>query len=261
LQNYLACIAKELPKADKLLQVRILLQLATEGGERCSTGIYYQLETAAVSLLQSKRSPKEDREGLPLKQKILMLLQQERSRVVQGLYDLYAPSLLGFNMIAGGKEKVHAMNQFVETSVPRNFHLPNHGAEEDLTVTKSCLVRFILPKAVLLKESYFWDNNSIIVTLNSRRQAVYREFQGYSRQAMLKVLRENRGEFLDNSQIYAWAQDWIEQTNLSEEDKEEFNQKLSNASFELFDGSFDPLFLQAMLVDMGVLKIKNSSAG
>ena len=78
---------------------------------------------------------------------------------------------------------------------------------------------------------------------------------------MLKVLRENRGEFLDNSQIYAWAQDWIEQTNLSEEDKEEFNQKLSNASFELFDGSFDPLFLQAMLVDMGVLKIKNSSAG
>jgi|LakMenEpi03Aug12_release.lakeMendotaPanAssembly.Ray.scaffolds.fasta_scaffold08994_8 hypothetical protein len=268
LQNYLACISIKLPKARRQQQEQILLQLATEGGDRCGPGISYQLETAATSLLENTDLKQE----MPLKQKILLLLQQERLRIIQGLYQIFKPYLKPLLWLSGGAEKVHAMNTFVNLFVPNSFAPPHHGASEDLAARVNKVDSLIYSFMFGIRQNFFWENCKIetfwfkpgaLIKFKFKLKIHIHQFTGYSVEGIRQVIRENVGSLINKSNVIEWALNWIDQSEASEHQKEAFREKLENGSFENFNSSMSYDFLNAMLVDMGIFKpdlSKNSSA-
>ena len=110
LKNYLGCIGAKLPLASQDIQDQVMIQLASDGGEYCGPGIYYQLEMAAQSLLVSEKPSAEEPKRLPLKQRILLLLQQERLRIIEGFHLALAMVDPCVHERLGGTGGVHGRN-------------------------------------------------------------------------------------------------------------------------------------------------------
>ena len=82
-------------------------------------------------------------------------------------------------------------------------------------------------------------------------------YEGNTVQRIVKAVQTQMGiSLIPNSDIYAWANNWIEKESISEADRAKFLERLGNAGFETFGGKFENNFLKAMLFDMGILQIK-----
>ncbi len=238
LKNYLAFIADELPKAGGLLQVQVLIQLAVEGGDYCGPGIYFQLEMAATALLSGGVTGEYSR--LPLRQRILLTLQQDRLRIVQAMH-LSVPALM--LEMKGGVGDIHAFNRTIRV-VADDFGLPDQGAQQDETAYVSYFDKLILRSYGIegCQPEDLWKGG--------------RWGEGYTRKRIVDTVMSHIGSrLMPNEDIYAWAREWIAQTSSDQATQEDFLEKLvDGVSFE-HNCRFRRAFIEAMLIDMGILSV------
>lgn len=245
LRNYLNCIAQKLPRASVDLMTQVMLQLAVEGADYCGTGIYYQLETAATALLRV--SDTVDKKRLPLKQRILMILQQERIRVIEAYYQLLKQINPIVVEVRGGDGNVHALNYVGKLLGHEEFGLPDHGAEGD-TVSD---VVFFEKKVVDLMPGF----KGLWTDFENEKVG---KIQGYNERRIVEAIKGYIGiSMLPASDVREWAQSWIKTTGVDEETKETFLEQLGDG--ETFESNlqFRNEFLFAMLVDMNILARSN----
>lgn len=252
IKNYLAYIAQQLPQVTKDQQRHILFQLAVEGGDYCGPGIYYQLETAATALLL--QSPVQEEEGsdserprLPLKQRILFILQQERLNVISAFHQLTAKVDWVGNAMFGGSGDLHPLNRTIKI-LGDNFGLPDQGAQEDRAVASDYIDKLAYRHAFGLKSEDLWTG----VTINKE------PCEGYTSMRVLDAIKSQIGiPLIPATDVRQWALDWIERVPVESSKKEEFIEKLQDGkSFESdLSLRFHDRFILAMLVDMGVLSV------
>ena len=246
LKNYLGFIAEKLPHAPKQQKTQILLQLAVEGGDYCGPGIYYQLETAATALLRcdTKVYGSEERPRLPLKQRILLILQQERMNIMSAYHFLMAKQ--GFMVIRGKKNDIHSINYNINW-LGDGFYLPDQGASNDRTAITSIVDKITWQFFYKLKPEDLWQNRTFLRT----------DIIGYTPVRVTDAIMHEIGiPLIPANDIRTWAREWIEKKNLAEEQKGNFLEMLQDGeSFEK-NLKFQLKFIEAMLVDMGILKIK-----
>lgn len=255
LKNYLGIIVEKLPHATSNQQTLMLARLATEGGGYCGPGVVQQLEKIAVQLLQQTvNCDKLDR--LPLKQRLLIILQQDRLRIVEGLHDDILPALNPLIQHAhGGKRQVHAFNVTAQVFAS-NFGLPDLDLNHDLNAPIDSFDKFLYQK-------YHYKLNPDVLWINSVHTYKRKELYGYTKNRILSTLltEVNTGNMIVNADIYAWANKWLEQVEATHKEKKSFakalqslvdfkGKNITNDQFKIH-----PCLFQAMLVDMGILEI------
>ncbi len=244
--TYLKIITDKLPHQSEITIADILMTLAIEGGEYCGPGKFRVIAEVYSSLMTSSID-------LPIETKILHSLQQFRKSIFQGIYTEIWTQQASLGMAGQilDFQDVHVFNQFV-IYAGASFGLPLQGAADDNTVNstpiktayaKSLMSSFMIP--------LFWKGGAIILT----------PFEGYTKASILKHLREQFGtELLPKPDFYGWWMDWIDKQNITEENKEQLATELSESPPKLFgkpfevDGVLQDLFIEAMLVDIGIFK-------
>ena len=247
LKSYLGYITDHIANASKDIQDEIMLQLAIEGGDYCGPGIYYQLETAATTLLLNQISGnKTERARLPFKQRILLLLQQERLRVMEGFHDAIGKINPGLHFLKGGKRDIHAMNYTIQL-IGQNFGLPDQGASQDKTATVSKVEQWLFPRLLRVYSENVWTGQDY--SYRESNKWYHEHIEGYTVNRIMKAIQQQMGlPLFGNNDVYAWALEW----NSSLENR------VLRAEFETFGTKIQENFLKAMLVDMGIFRIKQS---
>lgn len=252
LKNYLGYIALHLPKAPKDLQLDILANLAIEGGDYCGTGVYYQLEKASFALLYQVNGTNveknSERPRLPLKQRILILLQQERLKIALSFHELVQRKTPTLTLLDGGIEDVHAFNKTIQRFA-YDFGLPDQGAQEDDTANTLFWERYYYQKLLKISPEDLWTGT------HYRVGAKICAYRGYNERLLKAITCEIGQALIPRTDIFEWATQWIERQDISPEEKEKFLNNLEGDITYSCYQKFNPEFIQAMLVDMGILKI------
>ncbi len=256
LNNYLACLGTLLPKASPDIRRQILTALAVEGGNYCGAGIYYQLATAAIRLQLN-----DPNASVPLKQRILLLLEEERMRVMEAFHQAVDEINKGAHFWAGGAQDIHSMNQIVKW-LGGSFGLPDLGADQDPTTDDSLLNKAISSLIVGVYPEDLWQG------LKESRRPVKNPIdpiRGYTVERIMEAIFVDLGNsLLPTIDVLDWATTWIsDKENKTwvppgKTDTESFVDSVGDGS--MFDSTglrFKRSFIKAMLVDMGILKIKN----
>jgi hypothetical protein len=249
LKNYLGYIAEKLPRAEKNQQIQILLQLAVEGGDYCGPGVYYQLETAATALLLGSSPQQEndsERPRLPLKQRILLILQQERLKVVAAFHLLVSKVNLAVNTLAGGDGDPHAMNRTIQM-LATHFGLPDQGAQHDMTAIMSSIEKYYFRHLLGMHPEHLWTGGTF----------AKHSCEGYTIKRITATIQDYIAlPIIPTADIRSWALQWVENLSISEKEKEAFIDQLQDG--ETFEShlKFRDAFIQAMLVDMNILRIE-----
>ncbi len=237
-------ITEKLPQASKELQDQIMIQLAVEGGDYCGPGVYFQLESAATALLLNQQSKEKQR--LPLKQRILLLLQQERLRVIEGFHIAISKFSPGVHVWHGGKKDIHSLNRTIAL-LGSDFGLPDQGANQDKTAEALIIEKWI---AQYITVRLFPENLWTGIKYGDAG------VQGYNVERIINALKAQMGlPLIPNPDIYAWATHWIKKDPANED---AFGERLTNVEFESFGQQIHENFLKAMLVDMGIFQIKKN---
>lgn len=280
LQRYLQYICQELPKQEKSLQADILIQLGVEGGDYCGAGVFHAVEECYAQLLYQSKD-------LSLEKRILMRLQQKREEVWHRFYYLIwkinpFTQLLGYLSDITAVHTYHRHINFCNAT--KEFGILSEAAAQDpeAYVSPSSyavggVLRFYIKKL-------FWKQTAslILCYIQKNTQPNFKNWQiwkrhkltvdfinieGYSVDSILDTLKETIGSpLLPKADVYKWWQSWIEkQSTLSTEQKQVEIDQLNSLGPELFGESFSPnghdiksKFLKAMLIDMGVFKLKNA---
>lgn len=244
LKNYLGYLTENLQKAPHQIQRQILIQLAVEGGDYCGPGIYYQLEIAAVLLMQNgdKR--------LPLKQRILIILQQERLKVVQMFHQLSIKIQPVINFVHGGQGDLHAYN-WTANVLGGDFGLPDQGAKQDIVSQTDFFDHIRMRFFVGLTQDNLWET----VVYNKPNKPVDC-YEGYTSHRVLEAVKEHLGlPLLSTQDIIDWALEWIENTHATQQQKDAFREQFSQGEFFTSNLKFKDEFLNALLVDFGILSL------
>lgn len=240
LQNYLGYIAENLHKCTDAVQRTLLLQLAVEGGNYCGSGVYEQLETAAMLVMTGQKGLR-----LPLRQRILLILQQERLKVAKAFHILVGKVNKAINTLAGGDSDVHAFNNTVN-NFAYDFGLPDQGAKHDVTATASYIERYYRQRITGLTPEHLWSG----VLYDGR------VYHGY-RSRIVNAIHDQVGiSWLPKTDIRQWALDWIKHAARNEAEKEAFIERLQDGRIFEDDVGFYDEFLMAMLVDMGIMRLR-----
>lgn len=255
LRNYLGYITEKLPLASKALQDQIMIQLAVEGGDYCGPGIYKELETAATALLLNQQAVAGERARLPLKQRILLLLQQERMRVIEAFHMTMSRINPGFHLWKGGRGDIHAMNYTIEI-MGSDFGLPDQGARQDKTARAIQIEKWIVPWYIGTHPNDLWTG--LYPKDAAQRQRFGNDgIVGYTVDRILNAFKAQAGlPLIPNGDVHEWAQNWIRKESIAEADRDTFLDKLQDGTSFERHLKFKDNFLMAMLVDMGILKIK-----
>lgn len=270
LKNYLAFIAEKLPHAPKEYQLRTMIQLAVEGGDYCGPGVYYQLETIATALLLNNFEPVgdtevKDRARLPLKQRLLLILQQERLHIAVAFH-LLIGKITPHNWISGGNADPHAVNH-TNNTLAFDFGLPDQGAAYDRTATiefiELYIARFILhitPEKLWtgydVRNTYLYHYLVRLILRWNDEKFENNIIQGYTKEHITNETQLRIGtSAIPQSDVNAWAREWAENLQIDASKKEILQEKVEKGEFQNFNESFPDSFIQAMLVDMGILRV------
>jgi hypothetical protein len=260
LKNYLGYIAQKLPLASKDLQTQALLELAIGGGDYCGPGVYAQLEVIATALLMNHSLTKEEGQEptrLPLKRRLLLILQQERLQVVMGFHQIISKLNPFVSLSLDGEEKIHSFNRTVNL-LAHDFGLPAQGAEHDGVATVAFFDRKMMTRLMGIYPEDLWktgDVPCIEIDAEGNKKLSKQYVQGYDDTRIVKSIQRQIGiPLIPKAEIYQWATKWIEQAGATEEQKEKFTSALEAGKFEK-NLQFQDFFVQAMLVDMGILSM------
>lgn len=231
LKNYLGFISENLPLVSKEQQRILLMQLALSGGDYCGPGVYSQLESVAAALMNLKGK------RLPLKQRILFLLQQERLQIMTGFHQVIASK--GIYAAYGDMNDPHILNRTIQTL--DNFGLPDQGGAQDEIAEIDYFNKHILRYFTGVYPEHLWTGTH--------------ECRGYDAARIVGVIQSQMGLLISNQEIYDWATEWIEHATNKESEKNTFLEHLMDG--ETFERNlrFRDSFIQAMLFDMGILTL------
>lgn len=260
LKNYLGYIAQELPSASKDLQTQALLELAIGGGDYCGPGVYAQLEVIATALLMNHsltRSEGEERARLPLKRRLLLILQQERLKVVMAFHLVISKLNPFVSLSLDGEEKVHSFNRTVNLLAYDDFGLPDQGARHDGAAVIDFFEKKLMTHLIGIYPEDLWKTGDIPcleIDEKGNRKLGKKYMQGYDAERITKSIQEQIGiPLIPKAEIYAWANNWIGHVEATEKQKKKFIDFLIAGKFETKNLKFQTIFVQAMLVDMGIL--------
>lgn len=264
IKNYLGYISQELPHASCEQQDQLITRLAVDGGDYCGPGIYVVLESIAFSLLSQSLNHKslspmndDQKARLPLLQRILLILQQERLRIVEAFHVYIIPTVdpIGNGVWDGKRGDVHAFNRTIKLFA-WDFGVPDQGADQDLTFKPSIMERYFYRYAGLttVEFDFLW------------KKGYYRgaRFEGYTVDRIMGVLGVPGAGGIGSSliptqDIFKWAQDWINKVAINSDQagsiRETFLENLVDGTTYESNGQFKQNFICAMLVDMGILTI------
>ncbi|MGH2612538.1 MAG: hypothetical protein ACRDFB_05760, partial [Rhabdochlamydiaceae bacterium] len=230
LKQYLGFITENLPSASLELQQQIMIQLAIDGGNSCGPGIYYQLETAATALLCASKN--EDKKRLPLEQRILLILQQERLKIIQAFHMLRLKKMENIDGKTGLDP--HGVNYTIQL-IGSSFGLPDQGADQDTTADETFIAKKYLCWYLGMHPEQLWIG-------------LGKECQGYSVQRICDAVKAQIGiPLIPKIDVYEWAQTWIKKDSISEEENSEFTERLTDGeSYEDQQLRFKDNFLKAM---------------
>jgi hypothetical protein len=181
---------------------------------------------------------------MPLRQRILMILQQERLKVVQSFHALTEkinPLLL---YLDGGVEDIHAFNSTVNR-LALNFGLPNQRPRDSIAARSSLVEKYIYRFLLGFSSEELWTGTTF------KNQ----EYLGYSKRIVKAVSDEIGTPMISRGDIFEWATTWIEKQKISQQEKDQFLQDLASETVFSNYLKFHPEFIQAMLIDMGILRI------
>jgi hypothetical protein len=136
---------------------------------------------------------------LPLRQRLLLILQQERLKIVSALHFLISKINPAINALAGGNGDVHAMNGTIN-AFAYDFGLPDQGAANDTTASLSYIDRIYRQFITGIKPQCLWDG----VTHEWTR------YEGYNSRLISAVQDQVGISWLPRPDITTWALDWIE---------------------------------------------------
>jgi hypothetical protein len=182
---------------------------------------------------------------LPLKQRILLILQQERLKVVSAFHLLIGKINLAVNNLSGGDGDVHAMNNTINT-IAYDFGLPDQGAKYDLTASIMYLERLERQWLIGIKPKHLWQG----VRYGGEH------YRGYTEKRIVKAVMDQIGiSWLPHPDIIQWARGWIKNVEATDKEKEEFIEQLQDGTSFERHLKFNNRFIIAMLVDMNILKV------
>ncbi|MFI5334862.1 MAG: hypothetical protein ACHQT8_06870 [Chlamydiales bacterium] len=249
LVEYLKVIAHSLPREAEVSRIDTLMTLAIEAGEYCGPGIYDVAEEEYAARVGAN-------EFFTNRVKILTCLQTERNRVMQGLY-VQATALHQRPAVLGEESFVTNYGRILDWQDRHNIHLflnlfgselglRKAGADNDEMAIADPLIKLII-------SHYFGEE---IKGLFWRAHQTANAIQAVSEAIGTSVLPR---ETIDN-----WWQEWIERQEIPDAAKEElrneFNdpmnpRRLYGENLEA-NGRVQERFVRAMLLDMGVLRIR-----
>ncbi|MFI5343521.1 MAG: hypothetical protein ACHQUC_04795 [Chlamydiales bacterium] len=247
LKNYLGYIAHHLPSAPKDLQRQILIQLAVEGGDYCGSGVNNQYESASYLLMnhvQALNPENSQSKRMPLKQRVLTILQQERLKIFQcfhALTEKINPLLL---YLDGGIEDVHAFNSTVNR-LALDFGLPNQRPRDSSAARSSIIEKYLYRFLLGFSSEELWTGTTF----------KNEEYLGYSKRIVNAILDEIGTPMISRVDIFEWATSWIKKQKISQQEKDQFLEDLVSETVFSNYLKFHPEFIQAMLIDMGILSI------
>lgn len=296
LHNKLGFIGLQMQSRNHCLDLKktALLALALDGGGLCGTGVHQTLSKVASIFLSNSQEAK----GLPLKQRILMSLEEFRTGILEKAYFFYQSLTEDESpIIRGDNRDVHLKSGFFNIFGP-DFGVADEGAANDaLGPLETYSTRWFLWSHNLfnkplkqVKAEQFWQNTQrevaysiniadFIKVAEKAEDMIHKEthkqipaektteHMGYTAANILDTVRDamdsRKGNVISKEDIYRWAQDWCKETNPNS--SEEFNKALTDKQIleeSLVEGdvAFTDAALIAMLVDMGILKLKETSS-
>lgn len=272
LKNYLNFIAKEMPRIPKKQLSKLIVQMSVNGGEYCGQGVYNQLETVCTEIINANTSG----EVLPLKQRILLLLQQERLTIISAyllLLESKHPPLMAMH---GGSEAIHGFN-FAVNLLGDHFGLPDQGAKSDKLTKLARWEKVVFRTLLGISTENLWNKASLEKTVWKNGfpvNFVPETIEGYTPTRILDtILINNATGVIETTKILQYLTTWMDESDASDEEKEQFEKDLYSSTSTRF-GQWQKIekktengtikestvliphahIIAAVLTDMGILK-------
>lgn len=278
LKIYCSYIAQELPYYDEMMQADFLVSLGIDGGDYCGSGQFEIVEELYGDLISLST-------GLPLEHRLLACLQQKRIQIWQQLYNALWKLNPGFQLLGYLQEvsAVHTINTFINSiDAGFRFGIPSEAAQNDEIAQVDPIHYYLYFPLANEMENSFWEESRIpqyyfsFRTLEDKEKWKFWKWVKLTKENILPDSYDEAGIIghlnliigtpqIPKTDIFEWWRSWIlRQTNLTTSQKDDLLEDLAmNACLDgepmEIDGKIQPKFLQAMLIEMGVLEnLKNS---
>lgn len=242
LENYVKIIIEQLPRLeDPRDRASYIARLAVEGGQYCGPGRFHAVEEVWSMLVWKKKD-------VPLATKVLFHLQDVRTELLREQYQRIAGHFVTgswhfrlLNYIVNATD-LHTYNQLINL-YGEDFGIRKGAADNDELAVIQPLQRLAAQK--------------LIGTLKHA-------FSGfYTVEYVVDKVQEKLGDKkLPKLDVYAWWQHWMLKQDAAHGTTlhDTYVSKLTiNGQPLQPDGlQFNPLFLKAMLFDMGILEFKDN---
>lgn len=255
MEHYLKIIVDHLVKEkNEKWRADVIMRLIVDGGEYCGPGKFELVEDLYKLIVPNM-------ENLSFELKVLNLFQDMRDNLVRGIYDKLLQVL---------DKQGASMTQIVDLRDLHQFNIIMNVYAERLGIRKAGA-----------------DNDSVALVDDVARAIGYHTAGKYiekgfwslhNRTALVKECQANLGQSrLPIAEFYAWWSEWIERQEIEPAEKAALQNALIGTSPQLFDqplqdapqllahgGWHTPVqgkFIQAMLVDMGILQARAVQEG
>jgi hypothetical protein len=251
LENYLGIIAEQLPHLNPNKQQTLLLKLALKGRKDYGPDIFTELMEVATDTLFATPT-------FPFQNRVLLLLQQERFKIVQA-YHRVLQQLNIFSKLIGSTESTQAMNHTTRL-IAEGFHLPHARAFRDEIPTPLFFERWFYRTFIGISSKSLWETLTLPALSEENEDET---IEGYTLKRILDKVRHSRTTgLLSDDYLVSWAQAWIQktETRATEVQKEAFTTFLDQRSAGDVEQetAIINFLTQAALVDMGILQFANS---
>lgn len=239
LTDYLKHIVNFLENEDdEITKTDAIMRLAIEGGRYCGPGKFEVAESVFTSFMQENAD-------IDTRLKVLNCLQDFRKSLFESFFDMVQSSMQRIpHMSFIDWQDLHVRNLY-RNMFSSGLGLRQAGAESD----QASQITFI--------ERVFYELYFRLIQPDNIRNC--------TEESLINHLMSKIGTpSLPKPEIFAWWSDWIERQDITPERKAELLEEIAHArllgqsiEYTFKPHPFKPAFIQAMLVDMGILRLAN----
>jgi hypothetical protein len=223
---------------DEITKSDIILRLAIEGGRYCGPGKYEVIQSVFDQFYS-------ERTQMDLRLKVLNCLRDFRRSIFEN--QIFAPNVIRTQQAYGNLinlQDIHFRNTFI-TLYGRNFGLKNASADEDALATGNFAIDLIIYPIKSILENIFSSYHT--------QDAIIQD-----------IITKSGSSVLPKPDIFSYWNEWAERNIQDQALKENLQNQILEGNFldqpmevevrgtRIFKSSF----IKAMLVDMGVLRIR-----